>query len=125
MLLDSVLRLSVGSRMESKQERLSSEDVLDMTPQNWDPDAGNYGKYLVPPVMQAQIEILTTSLALLPMKAKVLKELRALIEKNLVRLWFTIYLTLFILLHSCAMLTRAEAVRAARERRIGAEVYVP
>lgn len=110
--------------MENKQERVSSEEVLGMTPQDWDPDAGNYGKYLVPPVMQAQVEILTTSLILLPMKKEVLKILQRLIEKNLVKSWFTIYLTLFILLHSCSMLTRAEAVRAAREGKISAQVCV-
>ncbi|KAI0109121.1 hypothetical protein GGR51DRAFT_512806 [Nemania sp. FL0031] len=115
VLLDSVLRLWVGSRMESKQERVSSKEVLGMTPQDWDPAAGNYGKYLVPPVLQAQIEIITTSTILLPMKQQVLKILQKLIEKNLIKSWFTIYLTVFILLHSCSMLTRAEAVRAARE----------
>ncbi|KAJ2995556.1 hypothetical protein NUW58_g1238 [Xylaria curta] len=121
VLLDSVLRLWVGSRMESKQERISSEEVLGMTPQDWDPDAGNYGKYLVPPVLQAQIEILTTSIILLPMKRQVLKLLQRLIEKNAIKSWLTIYLTLFILLHSCSMLTRAEAVRAAREAPRGAQ----
>ena len=124
VLLDSVLRLWVGSRMESKQERVSSEEVLGMTPQDWDPDAGNYGKFLVPPVLQAQIEILTTSLILLPMKRRVLTLLQRLMEKKLVRSWLTIYLALFILLHSCSMLTRAEAFRAAREGKIGAQASV-
>ncbi|KAJ4313574.1 hypothetical protein N0V84_009331 [Fusarium piperis] len=121
VLLHSVLRLWVGSRMESKQERVSGEEVLGMTPQDWDSTAGNYGKYLVPPVLQAQIEILTTSMILLPMQKEVLKILQRLIEKNLIKSWFTIYLTLFILLHSCSMLTRAEAVRAAREGKIGSQ----
>ncbi|KAI0380510.1 hypothetical protein F5Y04DRAFT_257539 [Hypomontagnella monticulosa] len=115
VLLDSVLRLWVGSRMESKQERVSSKEVLGMTPQDRFPDASNYGNYLVPPVMQAQIEILTTSMILLPMKHRVLKLLQNLVEQNLARSWFTVYLTMFILLHSCSMLTRAEEVRAARE----------
>ncbi|KAF5648101.1 hypothetical protein F52700_1316 [Fusarium sp. NRRL 52700] len=121
VLLHSVLRLWVGSRMESKQERVSSEEVLGMTPQDWDPTAGNYGKYLVPPVLQAQIEILTTSMILLPMQKEVLKILQSLIEKNMARSWFTIYLTMFILLHSCSMLTRAEGVRAAREGKMGSQ----
>jgi hypothetical protein len=121
-LLKAVLRLWVASRMESKQERICSEEVLGMTAQTWDPEAGNFGKYLVPPVMQAQIEILTTSLVLLPMKQAVLKDLQHLVEKSQVRSWFTIYLCTFILLHSCALLTHAEAVRAAREGILGSNV---
>ncbi|KEZ43459.1 hypothetical protein SAPIO_CDS4651 [Scedosporium apiospermum] len=111
-LLISVLRLWVAARMESKQERISSAEVLGMTPQDWDPKASNYGKYLVPPVMQAQIELLTTRAVMIPMKDMVLKQLQTLVEKNQVRSWFTVYLAIFILLHSCAMLTRAEAIRS-------------
>jgi hypothetical protein len=118
-LLRAVLRLWVASRMESKQERICSEEVLDMTPQNWDQEADNFMNYLVPPVMQAQIEILTTAMVLLPMKQAVLKGLQHLIEKCQIKSWFTIYLSTFILLHSCALLTRAEAVRAAREGHLG------
>jgi hypothetical protein len=105
--------------MESKQERICSDEVLGMTPQIWDPEAGNFRNYLVPPVMQAQIEILTTALVMLPMKQVILKGLQNLIEKRQVESWLTIYLSTFILLHSCALLTRAEAVRAAREGHVG------
>ncbi|KAH9896318.1 hypothetical protein F4778DRAFT_262846 [Xylariomycetidae sp. FL2044] len=119
VLLYSTLCLWVGCRMESERERISSEEVLGMTPQDWDPDAGNYGYYLVPPVMRAQIEILTTSMVLLPMKDEVLRRLQGLLEKNSAKSWFSIYLALFILLHNCSMLTRAQAARAARAVRYG------
>ena len=111
--------------MESKQERISSAEVLGMTPQDWDPKASNYGKYLVPPVMQAQIELLTTRAVMIPMKDMVLKQLQTLVEKNQVRSWFTVYLAIFILLHSCALLTRAEAIRAAREGKLGSQASSP
>lgn len=111
--------------MESKQERICSTEVLGMTPQNWDPEATNFNNYLVPPVLQAQIEIITTAMVLLPMKQAVLKALQNLVEKNKPESWFTIYLATFILLHSCALLTRAEAVRAIREGHVGPKASYP
>jgi hypothetical protein len=108
--------------MESKQERISNGQVLGMTPLDPDHEAGNRGRYLVPPVMQAQVEISTTNAILFPMKNAILKHMKSMLEKTLVRSWFTLYLANFILLHSCALLTRAEAVRAGREGKLGAKV---
>ncbi|XXG99228.1 hypothetical protein Hte_005565 [Hypoxylon texense] len=118
-VLSAVLRLWVASRMESKPERICGLEVLGMTPQDWDPQARNYNMYLIPPVLQAQIEILVTATVLIPMKDIVLKKLQFLIEKNLIKSWFTIYLAIFLLLHSCALLTRAEAYRAVRNGKTG------
>jgi hypothetical protein len=123
-LLFSVLRLWVACRMESKQERILGGETLGMTTQESDPDAGNYGKYLVPPVMLAQIEIITTTAVLLPMKRAVLRGLQKLVDANQTKSWFTIYLCMFILLHSCATLTKAENVRALREGTTGHQVRV-
>lgn len=89
-----------------------------MSPQDWDPDADNYGHFLIPPVLQAQIELLTTVYVLLPMKKAVLKELESLVKNNRTQSWFTIYLCMFIIMHSCALLTKAERVRAQREPRM-------
>lgn len=103
--------------MESRRERICSAEVLNMKPQDWDHDADNFGDYLIPPVLQAQIELLTTACVLLPMKQEVLKGLQKLMKANLTRSWFTIYLCMFLLMHSCALLTRAESLRAKREPR--------
>jgi hypothetical protein len=101
--------------MESKREKICSKETLDMSPQNWDPESDNYNTYLVPPVLQAQIELLTTVAVLLPMKQAVLKGLQALMKANQTKSWFAVYLCLFILLHSCSLLTKAESMRAKRE----------
>ena len=104
--------------MESRRERICSSEVLGMEPQNWDLEGDNYGAYLIPPVLQAQIELLTTACVLLPMKREVLKGLQMLMKANQTKSWFTIYLCMFLLMHSCALLTQAENLRARREPRI-------
>jgi hypothetical protein len=104
--------------MESRRERICGTEVLNMEPQNWDFEADNYGAYLIPPVMQAQIELLTTVYVLLPMKREVLKGLQKLMKANQTRSWFTIYLCMFLLMRSCALLSHAENVRARREPRL-------
>ncbi len=85
-----------------------------MQPQNYDPECHNYGHVLVPPVMSAQIELIAFVAVLEPMRRAVLAPLRKLIEKNRTRSWFTIYLCLFILLHSCALLTDFERRQAQK-----------
>lgn len=59
-----------------------------------------------PPVMSAQFQAITYTKILRPLNKIVLDQLHALTIANKRRNWFTIYLTLFVLLHSCAMLTR-------------------
>jgi hypothetical protein len=90
-----------------------------MKPQSWDKEAANYGQVLVPPVMSAQIELIATSAVLDPMRRTVLKYLRQLMERNRTEAWYIIYLCLFILLHSCALLTDFERRQA---RKYGLEV---
>ena len=108
--------------MESRQERICSQETLGQELQLWDKEAGNYGNICIPPVLQAQIEVITTAVVLLPMKKAVLKGLQELIHANEPRSWFTMYLVMFILMHSCALLTKAEHVRARREAPLGSEV---
>lgn len=100
--------------MESRSERICGSEALFMEPQNFDPECSNFGQVLIPPVMSAQIELITTVALLQPLKKAVLEPLRKLIEKNRTQSWFTIYLCLFILLHSCSLLTEFE-YKAARK----------
>jgi hypothetical protein len=58
--------------------------------------------------MSAQIELIATATVLNPTRKKGLMALRELIEKKRTASWFTIYLCIFILLHSCALLTEFE-----------------
>jgi hypothetical protein len=100
--------------MESRSERICSEENLGMVPQQFDPAAQNFNQVLVPPVMSAQIELIMTAMVLQPLKKAVLAQLQELIKANRTRSWFTIYLCLFVLLHSCALLTSFENMQAIK-----------
>ena len=100
--------------MNSRSERIIGPETLGMQPQLWDPECNNYGEIVIPPIMSAQLELITTVAVLLPMRKAVLEPLRRLFEKGRMRSWFTIYLCLFILLHSCSLLTAFER-RAAKK----------
>jgi hypothetical protein len=113
-LLRSVLKLWVAIRMESRSERICSKERLGMKPQTFDPAAQNYNQVLIPPVMSAQLELIMTAVILLPLRKVVLVQLQELIKSNRPRSWFTIYLCLFILLHSCALLTSFENMQAKK-----------
>ncbi|KAK1832991.1 hypothetical protein QBC39DRAFT_403358 [Podospora conica] len=122
-LVRTTLRLWVAIRMESKSERICGHECLGQPPQNYDPECHNYGQVLVPPVMSAQIELIATATLLNPSKEFVLRSLRKLIEANKTRAWFTIYLCLFILLHSCALLTEFENRQARKYGKSTRYVY--
>ena len=91
--------------MESRSEVIIGEETLGMGPQLHDINYHNYGKHLMPPVISAQIELITTATILQPLKQKVLQQLQTMITDRKKTHWFTIYLCIFILLHSCALLT--------------------
>ena len=102
--------------MESRSECICGEENLGMVPQTFDPAALNFNKVLVPPVMSAQIELIMTTEVLQPLKRAVLVQLQDLIKDKThrTRSWFTVYLCLFVLLHSCSLLTSFENKRAKR-----------
>ena len=100
--------------MESRSDRIFGKETLGMKPQDYDPKCSNWGKILLPPVLNAQMEVIVTEKMLLPLKKAVLKGLETLLKENKRELWFTIYLSIFILLHSCALLTAADMKRARK-----------
>ncbi|PMD45736.1 hypothetical protein L207DRAFT_419813 [Hyaloscypha variabilis F] len=114
ILLRSVLKLWVAVRMESRSERICGQEHLGMVPQTFDQAAKNYNQVLVPPVMSAQVELIMTAVVLQPLKKSVLTQLQELIKANRSQSWFTIYLCLFVLLHSCALLTSFENMQAKK-----------
>ena len=73
-----------------------------------DPSSPYYGIVPVAPVICAQLEVITFSTLQRPLMTKVLRQLKALLLANDRRNWFTIYLGLFILLHSCSMTSRRD-----------------
>lgn len=86
-----------------------------MKPQDYGPDCPNTGLVLTSPVFSAQLEVIMTSKLLLPARKDVLKRLKDLVQANDQSSWLTIYLTVFILLHSCAMLTAEDNKKARKQ----------
>lgn len=77
--MTNVLHLWTAIRMESRSEYIIGEETLGMEPQLQDKNYHNYGKYLMPPVISAQIELITTGTILKPLKQKVLHNLQTMI----------------------------------------------
>jgi hypothetical protein len=100
--------------MESRSDRICSSETLGMEAQDYGPSCPNTGNILLPPVINAQMEIIVTVMILLPMKKAVLQGLQKLIEANRPGSWFAIYLCMFVLLHSCALLTAADNKRTKK-----------
>jgi hypothetical protein len=101
--------------MESRSERICSEEALGMRPQDYGPRCPNTGIILTPPVLSAQLEIIMTVMVLEPARKEVLKRLKALLMENQRRSWFAVYLSMFILLHNCALLTAADNKRSKKQ----------
>ncbi|KAK3325012.1 hypothetical protein B0H66DRAFT_470400 [Apodospora peruviana] len=115
LLLRAVLRLWCASRMETRSDRICGEETLGMQPRHYEPPCANDGLILTSPVFSAQMEVVMTSLLLQPAKKEVLKRLKDLVMENQRRSWFAIYLTMFILLHSCSLLTAADNKKARKQ----------
>ena len=121
-LLQEVFQLWIAVRMESQSERICGPETLGMEPQVFDQDVNTFGTNSITPIMSAQIELITTTKILQPLKRSILRRLQNLIKANRFGNWLPIYLCLFILLHSCSILTNDEH-RAAKK--YGLEVCAP
>ena len=113
-MLQEVFQLWVAIRMESQPERICGDETLGMEPQLFDEKCNSYGTNSISPMMSAQVELITTTRILQPLKRSILRTLQRLIQANKFRNWFPIYLCVFLLLHSCSILTLDEN-RAARK----------
>lgn len=106
--------------MESRSERICGLEQLDMEPQYYshcdqNPVDYNSGLILIPPVLSAQLEVIVTATILQPQRRLILKLLNELFDADQRHSWFTIYLTVFILLHSCALLIAADYKKAEKQ----------
>ncbi|KAF2183196.1 hypothetical protein K469DRAFT_584113 [Zopfia rhizophila CBS 207.26] len=115
LLLRSALRLWCASRMESHSDRICGNETLGMEPQDYGPRCANTGIILTPPVFSAQLEVIVVATILQPARREVLRRLRDLIQENQRRSWFAIYLCIFVLLHSCALLTASNNQKARKQ----------
>jgi hypothetical protein len=105
-LLRDALYLWVAARMSSMTEWLCGDDRLDMIPVT-DETSPYFNHAPIPPVMSAQFQIIAYSKILRPLKNNLVKQLGKMSSaKNTRRNWFALYLTYFILLHSCTLVTR-------------------
>ncbi|KAL4919312.1 hypothetical protein BDW62DRAFT_216989 [Aspergillus aurantiobrunneus] len=106
-LIEDCLKFWVGCRKISNPEHIYSYETLGGTPVN-DPNSPFHAMVPMPGIMIAQMECIMYTRVLRPLSSRVLSGLKDLIMENKREHWLTIYLTLFILLHSCAMLTRRD-----------------
>lgn len=99
-------------RMSSNFETITGKDKLGIEPVN-DPESPMYGTVPTTGVMGAQFECIYFARFLRPFGKRVLKGLTSLFEARTTRHWYTIYLALFILLHSSSMTARRDMEYAA------------
>jgi hypothetical protein len=122
MLLHNVLCLWSAIRHTTASEYLCGAETLGMTPEQKDRSYPLFGKIPIAPVMGAQLELILTLEVLRPLRKKVLDQLQLMIMANKPKNWFTIYLSCFILLHSCSLAT---AWHYTYSRRNGVKVSNP
>lgn len=108
------LRLWVVSRMASNPESIC--DTEKVGPLVTDSSSPYYGMRPLPPVMNAQLEVIMYSTLLRPLRKSILADLELLLRQKERSNWLTIYLTLFILLHNCSLTTRRDEEFARRSK---------
>lgn len=106
-LLTNTFRLWVTCRVISNPVHICGEDKLGGHA-IYSPDSLHDGKVPMPVIMTAQFECINYTTFLRPWSKAVLKQLNDLVLAKKREYWLTIYFTMFILLHSCAMLTRRD-----------------
>lgn len=94
-------------RLISNPVHICSEEKLGGHP-IYSPDSLHNGKVPMPVIMTAQFECINYTNFLRPWSKAVLKQLNDLVLAKKREYWLTIYFTMFIVLHSCAMLTRRD-----------------
>jgi hypothetical protein len=104
-LLSKVLCLWFAIRHTTASEYLCGPETLGMTPEQKDRSYPLFGKIPIAPVMGAQLELIMTLDILRPLRRQVLNQLQKMMAANKRKSWFTIYLSCFILLHSCSLAT--------------------
>lgn len=106
-LLFDVLRLWVMCRITSNPEHVVGSHRLGVQPID-DPSSPMNGSVPITGVMTAQLECIYYARFLRPFSKNVLENLKNLMQAKEMRYWYTTYLALFILLHSCSMTTRRD-----------------
>lgn len=106
-LLENCFRLWVGCRKTSNPHHIYGDDKLGGEKVD-DPSSPFYDCVPMPVIMIAQMECIMYTKVLRPLSKKVLEGLNDLVKDNKRTYWLTIYFTIFILLHSCSMITKRD-----------------
>lgn len=109
----NAFRLWVACRKTSNSEHIVGSDKLGCQPVE-DPNSQHHNLVPVPKIMISQMECIMYSRVLRPISRKVVRDLNELVRRNKPHYWLTIYLTSFLLLHSCSMLTKRDHETALR-----------
>lgn len=112
-LTSNVFRLWVVCRLTSNPVFVCGPETLGGTPIT-DSESKYFGRVPMPKIMTAQFECIEYTNFLRPWSKAVLKELNDLVLAKKREYWFTIYLSLFVLLHSCSMVTRRDKETAGK-----------
>lgn len=105
--MSNTLRLWVVARMTSNHEWIIGKERLGGTPVT-DDSSPFYNRVPVSPIFCAQLEVIAYSTLLRPLQHQVGHGLKSLFASNSRKNWLTVYLTIFVLLHSCSLLTRRD-----------------
>lgn len=113
-----VLRFWVACRISSNPSQITGEETLGLKPVD-DEGYNMHGMVPLPPIITPQEQLIIYSRFLIPLSAKIVSHLDQYLKETNPETGYTSYLGLFILLHSCSMLTRRNAEYA---REIGRKV---
>lgn len=111
--MSNVFRLWVVCRLTSNPIFICGPETLGGTPIT-DSNSKYFGRVPMPKIMTAQFECIEYTNFLRPWSKAVLKQLNDMVLAKKREYWFTIYLAMFVLLHSCSMVTRRDKETAGK-----------
>ncbi|KAI1455337.1 hypothetical protein F4805DRAFT_476862 [Annulohypoxylon moriforme] len=106
-VLQNLFRLWVALCKTSNVHHIYGDEKLGGEPVS-DPQSPWFKLVPMPAVIIAQKECIIYTKIFRPLSKQILRDLQHLIISNKRQCWLTIYLSIFILMHSCAMITRRD-----------------
>lgn len=104
-LLITIFRFWVACRITSTSLEVIGQETLGLAPIN-DKSYNMHGKVPLPPIITPQEQIIVYSGILIPLSKKIVSQLGHFLKNPNPKVRYPSYLGLFIILHSCSMLTR-------------------
>ncbi|CAH0045779.1 unnamed protein product [Clonostachys solani] len=103
--LITIFRFWVACRITSNPSQIIGEETLGLDPIN-DRSSKMHGKVPLPPIITPQEQVIIYSGFLIPLSQKIVYLLGQFLKDTNPKVRYTSYLGLFMILHSCSMLTR-------------------